>query len=297
MSSKHHKHHHTSQRSETKSMSIARKIISFFLFISIFALSVGACTKAVVLNPEIMASKLTDQEYSNALFLDVQQYAYDLCDKSSVPRSVVDDTLDYSAITEINEAYVIGNLCGDEKYTNSTYTDKLDELNSSLIESVKAELKNQNIKINDKQAKNGISTFAEKIVDYTEGAIEIEYLAQIQTVTNVSRVGLIVLIVISSIFVVIFALAILSIGKKKYRSVRAICYSFIAGGMLDFIMVLGVEIVKKTKELYIFPTYLCEAAMRYVEDSKNVFVGAGMAAFVVAIILMTLIWKLKRDDK
>lgn len=293
MSSKHHKHCHSSSVSETKSMSITRKVLAYFLFVSLLVLSVSTCTKTVVLNQNEIAQVLTDKQYSNELYLDAQQYAYDLCDNCSVPREVVDNALGFSAVKDINDSYIYGNLCNDERYTNTTYQEKLKSFNDALFESVKEELKANNINFNNSQ----IKTFSQKIVDYLTKIIEIEYISQLQTITNVGKAGLIAMIVISAIFVLIFAGSILSIGKKKYRSVRAISYSFITTGIVDLIFVIGVEIVKKTKELYIFPTYLCESAMRYVEDSKNVFVGASMAAFVVAIILVTVAWRLKRDDK
>lgn len=293
MSSKHHKHHHSSSRSETKKMSVSRKVIAFFLFVSLLILSASACVKAVVLNPNEIATALTSSEYTNELYLDAQQYSYDMCDKCSVPREVVDEAIDFSSVKEINDAYIIGNITKSEGFTTSTYSDKLDELNENMAQSLSAKLQKNNINASDAQIKE----FSQNINDYLRKIIEIEYISKLQAVTNVGTVGLIVMIVTSAIFVLIFAGSILSIGKKLYRKIRTISFSFIATGIVNFILVLGVEIVKKTKELYIFPTYLCDAAMRYVEDSKNVFVGAGMAAFVVAIILVTIAWKLKRDDK
>lgn len=293
MSSKHHKHHRSSSRSETKKMSVSRKIVAFFLFVSLLVLSSSACVKAVVLNPNEIATALTSSEYTNALYLDAQQYSYDMCDKCSVPREIVDDAINFSSVKEINDAYIIGNITKSEGFTASTYSDKLDELNENMAQSLSAKLQKNNINASDAQIKE----FSQNINDYLRKIVEIEYISKLKAVTNVGTVGLIVMIVTSAIFVLIFAGSILSIGKKLYRKIRTISFSFIATGIVDFILVLGVEIVKKTKELYIFPTYLCDAAMRYVEDSKNVFVGAGMAAFVVAIILVTIAWKLKRDDK
>lgn len=293
MSSKHHKHHRSSSRSETKKMSVSRKIVAFFLFVSLLVLSSSACVKAVVLNPNEIATALTSSEYTNALYLDAQQYSYDMCDKCSVPREIVDEAIDFSSVKEINDAYIIGNITKSEGFTASTYSDKLDELNENMAQSLSAKLQKNNINASDAQIKE----FSQNINDYLRKIVEIEYISKLKAVTNVGTVGLIVMIVTSAIFVLIFAGSILSIGKKLYRKIRTISFSFIATGIVDFILVLGVEIVKKTKELYIFPTYLCDAAMRYVEDSKNVFVGAGMAAFVVAIILVTIAWKMKRDDK
>lgn len=298
MSSKHHHHrHHKSQASETKSMSNSRKVLSFILFVLIFTLSVTTCLKVVVLNPKEFAGCLTDKNYSNSLFLDAQQYAYDLCDKCSIPRDCVDDEITYNSIYAINQMYVVGNLCKDERFTKSTYSTELDALAGRLEKSVEAKLKAENIDINDAQIKSGVKNFSQQVVDYVAEITEIEFIEQLQTLTNIGKVALIALIVVSALFSLITILAIISIGKKKYRSIRAISYSFIATGFLNFILVLGVGIIEKTKSLYIFPTYLCDAAMNYVSNCVGAFFGAGVASIAVALILTTVGWKLKRDDK
>ena len=91
--------------------------------------------------------------------------------------------------------------------------------------------------------------------------------------------------------------SIYTMGSKKYRGLRAISFSFIASGILQLILILGVEIIKTMKQLVIYPKYLCEAVLDYVNLCElHVFVST-CASFGVAIVLIALAWKLKRDHK
>lgn len=275
----------------------SRNIVSFFMFLTVFILSSCICGKAFIANPNQMAKCLTERAYAEAVFNDAQQYAYDLCDKCSLPRNVVDEALNIVAVSDINEAYVIGNLCKSEDYNATTYQDRIDELSDEIESSVSRQIKDNNIKIAGSQAKNGAKQFSKSIADYLKSIVEIKYASKLQLATNVFGTVLIVLIVLSSILLLILLLSQLAIGKKKYRSLRAVSYSFISAGILDFIMVLGVEIVKLTKSLVIYPTYLRDAMMRFVEKSEGVVALAGLFSIALAIMIIAVGWRLKRDEK
>lgn len=294
MSSKKRSRH---SKEENKSVETSRKIIAFFMFITVFVISVCACGKTVVLNTNVMADCLTEKEYVQSLFLDVQQYAYDLCDECSIPRNIVDDSLNLITVAEVNEAYVVGNFCNTEEYTTTTYQDKLEELDTVIVKSVKQGLKENNIEIGYSQEKNSVNKFSGRIIDYLQKTIEIEYASKLQASANVISAGLVGVIIFSAILLLILALAEFSIGRKKYRSLRAVSYSFISAGILDFVLILGVEIVKLTKSLVIYPTYFRDAILVFVEKSENTFAIAGLVLFVLAIITITIGWRLKRDDK
>lgn len=294
MSSKKRSSH---SKEENKSVDTSRKIIAFFMFITVFIFSACACGKTVVLNTNVMTDCLTEKEYVQALFLDVQQYAYDLCDECSIPRNAVDDSINANTVSEVNEAYVVGNFCNTEKYSTTTYQDKLEELNVEISKSVSQNLKENKIEFSDSQGENSVNKFAGRITDYLQKIVEIEYASKLQATANVGSAGLVGGMIFSAIMLLILALAEFSIGRKKYRSLRAVSYSFISAGILNFILVLGVEIVKLTKSLVIYPTYFRDAILVFVEKSENSFAIAGLITFVLAIITITIGWRLKRDDR
>ena len=296
MSSKHHHHHHSSRR-DSKGTQFFRNSMAFLLFVSISLLSVSVCVKAVVLNPNEFAKIFTDKDYVNALYLDAKQYAYDVCEECSIPTDCVDEVLTFSAVYDINEAYALGSLTDSEQYNATTYVNRIDDLNSKLANATKKMLREYNIEISEGQKSSGIKSFSDKITDYVKNIIEFEYLEKLQTTVNLSKAVLIAVMAVSIILILIFTLILFASSSKKYRIFRAVAYSFIASGLLDFTAVLGVAIVRMTKELVVYPTYLCDAMMKYVVDSTNVFIMSGLASFVVAIALMTVVWKLKRDEK
>lgn len=295
--SRHSSNHHHSSTTDSNSVKLLRNTLAFLLFITVSVLSVSACVKAVVLNPNELVKQFTSQEYVNSMYLDAKQFAYDLCDECSIPRESVDEGLTFSAIYSINEAYAVGNLSASDQFTQTTYKNLLDDFSESLSSSVSESLKKNGVEINSYQQSSGVAEFSDRITDYVTGVIEFEYMENLQALTNMGKAVLLTVIIASTILSVLLALVVFSVGKKRYRGLRAIAYSFIASAIFDFVLVLGVEIVKMTKTLVIYPTYLRDMAMRYVEDSTLTFVGAGVTALFISLIIMTVVWKLKRDEK
>lgn len=295
--SRHSSKHHHSSTTDSNSTKLLRNVLAFFLFMLISVLTVSVCVKTVVLNPNEMAKRFTSQEYVNSMYLDAKQFAYDLCDECSIPRESVDEDLTFSAIYSINEAYAVGSLSVSDQFTQTTYKNLLDDFNKSLSSSVSESLKKDGIEINSYQQSNGVAELSQRITDYVTSVVEFEYMEKLQTLTNMGKAVLLTVIIASTILSVLLALVVFSIGKKRYRGLRAVAYSFIASAIFDFVLVLGVEIVKMTKTLVIYPTYLRDMAMQYVADSTLAFVGAGVTALFTSLIIMTVVWRLKRNEK
>lgn len=289
------KKHHLTRTGETKSIVAWRNVISFLLFISITILSVSACGKAFILNQEKIANCLIGKDYVESLYEDTRQYAYDLCDECSIPTDSVDEVLTFESIFDINEAYICGNLGSFEAFHKGTYETRIDGFNERLNESTN--------KMIEKQiegysvGKNDIEHFSKNVSDYVKNCVEIKAMSKLQTVTNVGKIALVVLIAVSAIISVILILICLLISNKKYRGLRAISYSFISASMLNLVAVIGAEIVKRTKTLYFFPTYLCDAAMDFVNSSIFAVFCNALVLISVAFVIITVGWRLKRDDK
>lgn len=289
--------HRSNSKHDTKAIKLSRNIIAFFMFIIIFILSACICGKTVVLNTNKMAECLTDKAYNDALYADVKQFSDDLCSKYSLPKDIVDNSLTKTAVSDINKAYVYGNLCTVEEYNATTYQDKINELSVEIGKTVKQNIKAYRLSLGDSYSAEAVDVFAVKITDYLKKTVEIEYASKLQTTANIGSAGLVGGMIFSAIMLIVLMLAQISIGSKKYRSLRAVSYSFIAGGILNFVMVLGVEIVKLTKSLVIYPTYLCDAAMSFVQKSEATVALAGLACWALATVVIAIGWRLKRDEK
>jgi hypothetical protein len=288
--------HHSSSTADTKKQMISRNIVSFFLFISIVALSLSICAKVCFVNSDKYAQILTNQKYVNALYDDILQYSYDVCDESSIPRDSVDEIITYTNIYNIDEAYAYGNLTNVPQYTQTTYDDRITQLKSDLIDSTTQMIKDNKLKV-DSSRSEGVNSFALKISDYVRSKVEFKYMDKAQTIVNFGKTISVVLIVIFTILSVVLALVTFSIGKKNYRGLRAIAYSFNASAILQFGFVLASLIIKQVKTLVIYPTYLCDSIMSFVNSSILCVTVSACISIGAMLVIATVVWKLKRSEK
>jgi hypothetical protein len=277
----------TSTSSDSKKQMIGRNFVAFLLFISIVAFSLSVCAKACFLNSERYAEIFTNQNYVDSLYNDIKQYAYDICEDSSIPTSCVDEVITYTSIYNIEEAYALGNLTSVEQYTQTTYDDRISQLKESLVESTTDMIKSYNIKT-DKGRFEGVNEFALKISEYIRSTVEFEFMDKLETIANLGKT-------ISVVMIVVFA--ILTIGNRNYRGLRAIAYSFISSAVLQFGFVVAMQIIKQCKTLVIYPTYLCESVMSFVNSSILCVVISASISFGISLIIATTVWKLKRYEQ
>ena len=285
-----------SHSSETKSVVIGRHFRSFVLFLVIAALSLTVFVRVDCVDGKKYASIFTNEKYVQSLYGDVKQYAYDMCAQNGIPTDSVDEVITYDAVYNTVNAYAVGNFDNSQDYTKTTYEDRISELNTQLAQKTEDMIGQYKINTAD-NANKACKKFSNDICDYLKKQVLFEYTNQLQTVSNIGKIVLsVIAAVLAVVGAVLFAI-IYTMGSKKYRGLRAISFSFIASGILQLILILGVEIIKTMKQLVIYPKYLCEAVLDYVNLCElHVFVST-CASFGVAIVLIALAWKLKRDHK
>jgi membrane-associated HD superfamily phosphohydrolase len=215
---------------------------------------------------------------------------------SGIDENAVDSVINYSTIYNLQESYTASALNTDSNYNDSAFDANIEEYNENLVASVTENLKTSNYKI-DEDVKNNIENFSQKITDYTKGQITFEYMDKLQTFANLGETISLVAIIAFFIFSVILALIILSMGTKKYRTLRTINYSFYASGLFNLVLVAGMEIVKAKKSLVIYPIYLCDSVMKYINNCIMAIGLSGVVLLVVSLVITTFVWQLKHADK
>jgi hypothetical protein len=278
--------------SKSKNKKIGNMILAFLLFLAIAVLSLSTCARIVIANPNTIADIFTDKEYVNSLYLDIKQYAYDECEKSSVPTDGIDDAVNYDVIYNIEASYICYALGTSNSYNTQAFDDNIASFKENISSDMQNSLTTQGIKFN----KNDVETFAQNISDYAQNKAQFKYLDKLETAVNLAKTMSLVFVVLSAIITLTLALILFFTASKRYRGLRNITYSLEASAVFDFVMVLAVAIVKATKELVIYPTYLCASVMNYVNSCMQTVALAGVVLFFTALVLMTIIWKLKRDE-
>lgn len=274
---------------------ISRNVLAFFLFLTVTAMSLLGCMRIVFLNENRLAKIFTNEVYIAALQADILLYAEDLCDSCSIAHEGVQAAVTYPAIEELMQAYVGGNLKVTEHYTQTTYLDKLADLQKQAETKTAAMLKKTGISLTAPQKKQ-LPLFAEKIRNYAQKQVEFPFMAPLKTLANSGAIAVIVALVVLGIVALLLLLILFSIGKKRYKSLRAVTYALTAAGIVDFMLVGGVKIVALWKNLVIYPNYLCESVMRYINDCVLSVAVSGALLWIAAFFTATFVWRMKRNN-
>lgn len=283
-----------SRHSHSKKNRAGQYVLSFLLFVMISVLSLSLCAKVYIANPTTVADMFCDKAYVTSLRADIVQYAKDECAKCSIPDEFIDSAISYDAVYEIEASYICSALGTSQSYSDEAYGKNVEALEQRIIDRTEKVLKNDGITTS---VKNGSKEFAKSISSYVMQKTEFKYIDRLQTMLNLGNIALMVIIIVSGIFTVIFGAVLFFKNEKRYRSLRMISFSFSASALLSFAMVGAVGIIRAVKDLVIYPTYLCNAVMNYVNSSMMVVMISGIVWLFVSIVLTTIIWRLKRGDE
>ncbi len=290
MSSNHHHH------SESGGEHYGRSFLAFVLFLTISLLSLLCCVRFSFITPRSMVNIFVNEEYVTALRNDVLEYSHDLCRDCMLPEDALDSTVTYETVYGIENAYISGALGASREFTKTTYEDNVAELKKNIETAVNAAVKDNNISV-DKNQKNGAAQVSEFVSTYLIKRIQIAHLDMLETVINIGKLASTIGIVVLAVLAVILVLIIISIGNKRYRALRSVIHSVNAAAILNLILILGVQIVKHFKTLVLYPTYVADAFMRYVNRCEGVVGFSSLVLFTVAFMLMIVVWKLNRETK
>ena len=271
-------------------------MFSFILFLSISATAILGALKVSVLNQSRMANVFTNSSYINSMYNDVMDYSKDLCLKCGIPDSNLDNAITYKSISEIQNAYILGNMDLDEMYSPSSYVDLISKLNKEIVSQTKKVIKENNIKVAGGMSAKGPQQFADEITSYLQSKVEFKYLSDIQSIVNVSSPVLNIGIILFAVLSIAFLLLTISFADKKYRALRSVCYSVFGAAALDILLVILVGIVGIFKDLVIYPSYLCTSVMNYIIFCVSTFLIEGILLFLIGVIVGALVWRLKRNN-
>ncbi len=286
--------HHVSKKE--KSVRFWRRFFAFFAFLAIVGVSFSAMAKLYFVNDNQIASIFIKDEYVDGMFEDVYQYSSDLCLECGLTDDVIDDVLTRESIKEILNVYANGTFGSKVAYNASSYLDSIETLQNEICENIISTIK-ENKTTYDGKLKSGATTLASDICEYITELVEFDYGDSLRSVTNYGESVSNVLLVISAIFLVLFVVATCSIGEHKYRKLRDVSHAFMAAGIFHFIIVLAIGYVKLTKDLVLYPSYLSDALMSFLNVGQFIIGAVGGGLIVIFLIIATNIWGMKHSLK
>ncbi|MGN0531213.1 MAG: hypothetical protein ACI4IN_00205 [Eubacterium sp.] len=266
-----------------------RDFYSFILFICLVLLSVSICVRAYIVNPNTYIKVFSGQDYVTSLCDDTKQYATDMCSRYYISNELVNDAVVYDDVYNVNKAYITQALLPDDGDNFEITANAEKEFSTNIYNSYAKWYDADGISLTAKQ-KAGLRTFADQVADYTVKRAQLPFAGQLTQFVDVCTRILMILIVVSAILTLTFGIKLYTTGRTKYRSIRSLAIAFESAALVDFLLVIGVEFVKSTKNLVLYPSYLCEAIMSYVNRSQQIVGLAGMVLFAISLVLIGDVW-------
>ncbi len=301
-SSSHSSSHSSSSKSKKKTKTHDEKgklrtVFAFLLFVSLAATVVFSGIRVTMLSPNRVADVFTNHEYLTALHRDVIDYSKDLCRKCGIPTDSIEETITYKSIEGIQKAYTLGMLSMDEKYSETTYVDLINSLGKNLETSTKDMVAENKLSVAESQKQNGPKEFSNDISSYIKKKVEFAYISDIQSVVNVASTAMNIAIAFFAVLTIAFFLLTISVADKHYRAFRSVVYSLFASALLCLFPAVFIGIVSLFKELLIYPSYLCDSVLNFINSCVSAFLVETGMLFFVGVLLSALVWKLKRNSE
>lgn len=278
---------------DTKGNIRVRAFLSFVLCVLMVVLSLSVCTKTVFVNASYLEEKLTSFSYVNSYRENVITYASDCFLKNGIPDDNLNNVITQEKANELAENYINSILKVKAGITSDTFSQTVEGLKSSLNKEIKQQISSTGYTYNEETAQKTV----DRIADYAREQLSIPGVSYIETIVNIGSVASTAVAVLTAVFIAVLVVIIFFVGAKRYRSIRAIGISFMSAGFFDLILSLIVIIISKVKCVDIFPLYLRQAFMSYVNGSIGAVALSGGILLLVSLAFITLVWKMKRDEK
>lgn len=280
---------------ENKTHKTLRNILSFLLFISVSMMIFSACLRFYIINPKTIEGIFLNKSYVSSLCDDILTNAKDECDKAGLPYDIVDETINYSTVYDIQNAYISGSLGSAEEYTGTTYLTYVNTLGDELLKNTKSTIKQGGYTV-DSDVKDGDELFVTNICNYLKNRVEFKHSEKISTIVNVGKTASVIALAVSAVIAFLLILIIASLGKVRYRSIRYISYSFMSSGFLGLCSVAGVELIKLFKDLVLYPMYFSASIMRYVSNCEICVTIFSLFSILISLLVSVAVWKIKRNN-
>lgn len=272
----------------------SRNVMSFFIYVFVALFSLSCCGILSIANSKTVADVFTNYSYVESLKADVQSYANDRCLEASVPNDFVNKSFDYNTIHQLQEAYIYSELDVSNQYNADAFDALMATFEESLNEHMQDMIDEQGITTDSKASRE---SFCKDIAKFTRGKIEFKFITELKSIVKRVRLLSYATAILSAIMLIILGAILIKKGGKNYRITRSFSYSFLAGFIFNFVLVIAGLLVKATKDLVIFPSYLADAFMKYYNSSLLSVTYAGAVLLLISIVLAAFTWKFKRQER
>lgn len=272
-----------------------RTVLAFILYLCIIMFALCIEFVSVTANPKTFVNEFTNSVYVENMRSDIAQYTKDLCRASSVSDNFVDNLITYDNIYKIENAYISGELTSTQEFSSDAYTGLLAQFKDNIATSIDNVIKSENITVEKSVKDTAIDEFAQKVADYTGEVTQFGYARQVKNFCDLSKTVCGVIIAVCAVVGIGVAVSLFKRTSMKYRATRNIAYSLLASVIMNLIVFVAVAVIKATRQLVIYPTYLVDVFIRWLNDSMCALaIGSGVLG-ILFVAFACVTWKLKHD--
>lgn len=270
---------------EKKGSKAARQVLSFVLFIMITLVVLSSCTRAIALDRLRIEHAFTSDVCVSGVRDNLIDYAKDTYARNGLDQQNLDTIFDYNDVKEVIKAYVAFRLHSSVGYNENTYNDLVKGIVAAYMDDL-----NRQVKSNDAVVNELSSSFE----SYVKEELELGAIGSIEKILNVGSVASLVVGIVGAFFAVSSALILFFIGNKRYRNIRAIGNSLMSAGIFNVLFALMAIITLKIKHIDLYPLYLTDIFLKHFYVFTNSIMSIGGMIIVLAIVVYTMVWKMKK---
>ena len=283
-------------KSDFASRRRARAILSFVLYLCTVMCALCFEFMAVTANPNTFVKEFTNSTYVENMRKDIVQYTKDLCALNSISDDFVDNLITYDNIYRIENAYISGEFTSTQEFSVDAYSGLLTQLKADVATSVSDVIKTKNITVEKSVKKTAADRFADDVADYAGEVIQFGYAKQVKEFCELSKTVCSILVAVCGVVGICAVILLFKRTSKNYRATRNIACSLLASTVMNLIVLVAVAVIKSTRQLVVYPTYLVDVFMRWINDSMYALaIGSGFLG-ILFVAFACVTWKLKHDS-
>ena len=276
---------------EAKTILVLRTLLSFALFCTIVLLSLSVCGKTVWFNKSLIEQSFQSYDYVESVKSSTVEYVNDVYLRNGLDNKNIKDIITYDQIKEIVKAYVSSTIGAGTEYNETTYSEDIDNICNAIEKDINTQVKEKQLQSNGK----AVGEIKKTVNEFINSEIEIDT-GELKSSLNMLRIADIVVLCVSLFFTVSFALILVFLGDsaRRYRSIRAVGVSCYSAGVFNIILSIVLTIIFSIKKIDIFPIYLRNVVMDYINTCILSIVFAAVILLFVGIVASVLIWKIRK---
>ena len=274
---------------EKKYIKILRTFLSFILAGVISTLSVALCFSVSFMNPSHVEKSFTSYEYTSGVRQNYLTYVESYYQKSGFETHSLEKIISYDAVSEIAEYYAGCYVSHRVGFDDDNYIQSIDKIIDSLKEDMLLQIELTNQQNNTDKLETALGS----IKNYFKDEIAVKGTDKLDAVFNIGRTAIYAIVGISALLFIFITLIIYFLGERKYRSLRAITISFITAGLFDICLAIIVLIISSLKKIDIYPIYLYDELVRYVNTCAATVIVTGFVCIMLSFITAAITWRKK----